>query len=77
MELVINLDEALAERAAAEAERRGSTLEALVRDYLADLTTAVDPGQAMDEFLRLADEYPGDPEPGWRFSRAALYDERL
>lgn len=77
MELVITLDDDLAARARAEAERRGLTLDALLRGYLAEVTSASDQVQAVAEFLRLASQPSGEPEPGWRFKRAELYDRRL
>ncbi len=74
MELVITLDDDLADRARAEAERRGESVEAWIRGLIDALTPAVDPAEAAEAFVRLTREHPGRPDADWRFSRAELYD---
>ncbi len=69
MELVINLDEALAERAAAEAERRGISLSALFSELVEQLDEEERRRRAAEEFVQVALRQPGEAPPGWKFDR--------
>lgn len=74
MVLSVELDEELYRRARAAAERRGESLSALVRQYLEQLGEPADAQAAIADFVRLARRFPGQPEPGWRFIRAEMYE---
>lgn len=66
-------DERLIERARREAERRGTSLNQLIRDDLEELTGGTAPSSQFDrlrELSRLAGGRRGD----WRFDRDEIHD---
>jgi hypothetical protein len=71
--ITLSADERLIERARREAERRGTSLNQLIRDYLAELAGHTAPGSEFDrlrELSHLARGRRGD----WRFDRDEIHD---
>jgi hypothetical protein len=65
MEITLTLDDRLVALARECAERRQTTLDGLVEEFLQQACRRA----AVEEFLRLANEHGGCSEPGWRFDR--------
>ena len=67
--ITLSADERLIDSARAYAQAHGTTLNDLIRGYLAVLAGPMDRQSAADEFRRLALEQSGCSEEGWRFNR--------
>jgi hypothetical protein len=72
MNVTLSIDDQTLSRARTLAQRRGTSLNQMIRDYLATLT-ASDPSQAVAELERLWREEPGD-SGGRGWSREDAYD---
>lgn len=70
MGITVTIRDDVAERARALAEQRAMTLDQLVTELLEQVA----PERPGDAFVRLANQYPGRAEPGWRFDREACHD---
>jgi hypothetical protein len=71
--ITLSADERVIERARREAERRGVSLNQLIREYLEELSGTSDPGSEFErlrELSRLAAGRRGD----WRFDRDELHE---
>ncbi len=75
MNLTLSVDDALAERAREVARQQGTSLNALIRDYLEGLTGRLGGDEILTEFEAMWAE-PGS-SGGRRFKREELYEERL
>jgi hypothetical protein len=75
MNVTLSIDEDLVERARQVARQQGTSLNALIRDYLQSLTDASRGENLAGQFQRLWAERAGH-SGGWRFDREALYQER-
>jgi CRISPR/Cas system-associated protein Csm6 len=73
MNLTLSIDDQTLTRARMLAQRRGTSLNQMVRDYLETLT-ASDPAQAVAELKRLWREEEGDSGGGWTGNREDAYD---
>lgn len=74
MEITLNLDEQVVERARACAEQRQTTLDELVEQTLREIGER----QArIDAWVRWTLAHAGRSEPGWRFNRDELYDRPI
>ena len=76
MNLTLSVDEDVVERARKVARARGTSLNALVREYLESLAgkrRGEEVARAMRKFWT---ESPGN-SGGWKFNREELYEERL
>jgi hypothetical protein len=71
--VTLSADEHLIAAARAYAQAHGTTLNELVRDYLAQLARPLDREAAAKEFVRLARERPGRSPEGWRFNREEVH----
>jgi hypothetical protein len=72
MNITLSVDDSVVTQARLVAQSMGTSLNQLVRDYLAGLA---DPSEAHDdlaEFRRLSSEGHGDSK-GWRFDRDDLH----
>ncbi|MDB4952549.1 MAG: hypothetical protein JWO36_118 [Myxococcales bacterium] len=78
MNITLVVDEDTVERAREVARQQGTSLNALIREYIERLAGRPT-GAAVATRLEAhwKQDPPGHSEPGWRFSRDELYDERL
>jgi plasmid stability protein len=78
MEITVSVDDQLAERARLYAETHGTSVDQMVREYLAQVTEAVakDAKAEADELVRLFQEAKGN-SGDWKFNREEIYEERL
>jgi hypothetical protein len=71
--ITLSADERLLADARAYAAAHDTTLNQLIRDFLARVTNQETSEQAAEEFVRLATEKPGRSEPGFRFNRSEAH----
>lgn len=78
MEITVSVDDQLAERARRYAESHGTSVDQMVREYLAQVTEQVqqDAQAEADELVRLFREAKGNSQ-GWKFNREEIYEDRL
>jgi len=78
MNLTLAVDEATVEKAREVARQQGTSLNALLREYIERLAGRPS-GAELAERLRAHWEHDpaGRSEPGWRFDRDEIYDDRL
>ena len=74
--VTLALDEAVVERAREVARQQGTSLNALIREYVEHLAGQRDAAELAREFKRLWDEGSGRSD-GRRFRREELYEVRL
>lgn len=70
LSITLNLDEETAQRIQLLAQERQLTVEQLVTQ----LVEQAAPERPGDRFARLADQYSGCSEPGWRFNREECWE---
>ena len=75
MHLTLSVEDGLVERAREVARQQGTSLNALIRDYLEGLTGQLGGDEILTEFEAMWAE-PGN-SGGKPFKREELYDERL
>ena len=75
MNLTLSVDDSLVERAREVARQQGTSLNALIRDYLEGLARQAGGDHIVGEFEAMWAE-PGNSK-GRPFKRDELYDERL
>ena len=75
MNVTLSIDDQILARARQLAQRRGMSLNEMVRDYLESLT-ASDPSQVMAELEHLWSEEEGD-SGGWKWNREEVHDRPL
>lgn len=71
--LTLSADEDLIAKARTYAQARGTTLNQMVREYLARLAGGLDPCEAAEEFAALARAAAGRSPEGWRFERDEIH----
>lgn len=71
--ITLSADETLIASARAYAQKHGTTLNDLIRDYLTVLSNPRDPKEVAEEFAREALEQSGCSEEGWRFNREEVH----
>ena len=71
--ITLSADERLIAEARQYAQARNTTLNQLVRDYLAQLTGHPDAAEAAREFADLARARPGRSSTDWTFDREAIH----
>ena len=76
MNITLSADEELIAKARAYAHAHRTTLNQLLRDYMARLTGLLGPAAAADEFVRVARTHAGRSEEGFVFDRQATHDRR-
>jgi hypothetical protein len=72
MNVTLSIDDQILTRARQLAQQQGTSLNQMIRDYLASLTLD-DPAQRTAELDRLWSEDEGDSH-GWTWSREEAYD---
>ncbi len=75
MNLTLSVDDDVVREARRQAERLGSSLNQLVRDYLEQLAGRSDPERDAEEFERLSRQARGD-SGGWKFDRDEIHERR-
>jgi hypothetical protein len=75
MNLTISVDDELLQRARELAQRRGISLQQLLREYLETLVGRSSPEDVADELLRLMDVHGGH-SGGEKFHREDAYEGR-
>jgi hypothetical protein len=71
MNLTLSVDDQVVTRARAKAEALGTSLNQLIRDYLARLAGNDDPERWIEEFVKLSGR--GDAR-GWKFNRDEIHE---
>ncbi len=74
MNITLSADAELIKQSREYAKAHNTSLNQLVRDYLAQLAGGYEPAGAADEFVRLASSMPGRSEQGYKFARDAVHD---
>jgi hypothetical protein len=76
MNVTLSVDDEVLARARRHADRTGTSLNQLVRDYLHELTARDAPHAALTELEALWNEDPGS-SGGRRWTRDSLYDRAI
>ena len=74
--ITLSADENLIDRARAYAQTRHTTVNQLIRDFLARITGQLDSGQAAEEFAALARSHAGRSADEWAFDRQGVHQRR-
>lgn len=78
MSITLSVPPAIVQEARAFAERRGTSLNQLIRDYLADVVTSKAAGKVDDdEFDRLVESEGVTLKKPYRFRRQDAYEEEI
>jgi hypothetical protein len=78
--LTLSLDERIVERAREVARQQGTSLNALIREYVQLLANQSTGDELLREFEAQwaeVDRSPGGSDGGYKFNREELYEERL
>lgn len=73
MNITLSAKESLIKMARRYAQEHGTSLNQLIRDYLASLGSEDADTEAGDYFLQISDRFAGDSK-GWQWKREELYD---
>lgn len=76
MNLTLSIDDVLVERAREVAREQGTSLNALIRDFIEQLAGQSSGEQLLADFQEMW-SVPGDSGTAAKFDRAAVYSERL
>ena len=76
MNITLSVDDAVIEEARRRAEKLGTSVNQLVREYLENFVNQSDAARDAEEFERLSRTSGGNSH-GWKFNRDEIYDERL
>jgi hypothetical protein len=76
MKLTLTIDETVVEKAREVARRQGTSLDALVADYIERLANQSSGDRLLADFEALWAE-PGSSDGKYKFDREELYTERL
>ena len=74
MNITLSADEKLIAKAREYAKDQGTTLNQLLRDYMARVTGEMSPQEAGAEFERLARSHCGRSPEGWKFDREEIHE---
>jgi hypothetical protein len=80
MNLTLAVDERMVERAREIARQQGTSLNALIREYIELLANQVTGDELLTEFQQMwaeIDRSPGGGNRGYKFDREQLYEDRL
>ncbi|MCC6367421.1 MAG: ribbon-helix-helix protein, CopG family [Bryobacterales bacterium] len=75
MNVTLSVDDEVMREARRRAEAMGTSVNQLVRDYLAQFAGFTDPAALAKEFERLSRESKGNSR-GWKFNREELHERR-
>jgi antitoxin component of RelBE/YafQ-DinJ toxin-antitoxin module len=73
MTLQLSIDDSIVQGARKVAESMGTSIDQLIKDYLARLTSSGDIEAELEELERLSEEAKGDSRGG-KFNRDEIYD---
>lgn len=80
MNITLAVDERTVERAREIARQQGTSLNALIREYIELLANQATGEELLEEFQKMwaeIDRSPGGSSSGYRFDREEIYEERL
>jgi hypothetical protein len=75
MNVTLSIEDDVMREARRRAEAMGTSVNQIVRDYLAQFAGLTDPGALADEFERLSRTSKGKSR-GWIFNREELHERR-
>ena len=75
MNITLSVDQQIVERARERASVMGKSLNQAVRDYLQHLAGDDDIEREIEFFVQTSGQ--GNPEPGWKWNRDEIYEERI
>jgi hypothetical protein len=73
--VTLSIDDEVIQRARAKAEKMGTSVNQLIRDYLQQLAGESDAAADAEEFARLSYLTCGDSQ-GWKFNREEVHQRR-
>ena len=76
MNITLSADGELIEKSRRLAREKGTSLNQVIRDYLADYVDERKSSSVADEFERLVREASGRSSAGYRFSREGAHERR-
>jgi len=76
MNITLSADEELINKSREYAKAHHTTLNRLIRNYLARISGGHDAEKTADEFVALARAMPGRSDDHYRFSRDDIYDRQ-
>jgi hypothetical protein len=71
--ITLSADEEVIAKARSYAKEHNTTVNQLIRDYLAELVGKQDSESLAAEFDKIVQQHAGYPEEGWRFNREEIY----
>jgi hypothetical protein len=74
MNVTLSIEDETVERVRRLAQQRGTSLNQMVRDYLATLVQGPEAAQTVAELEAAWDTSPARPEPGMRWSRDEIHE---
>ena len=75
MNITLSIDEQIAERAREKLRAMGKSLNQEIRDHLQHLAGDDDLERAIELFVKTSGQ--GKPDPGWKWNRDELYEDRI
>jgi hypothetical protein len=75
MNITLSIDDEVIQEARRRAETLGTSVNQLIREYLAQFAGKKDPNALADEFVQLSRASGGD-SGGWKFNRDELHERR-
>ena len=75
MNITLSIDDEVVQKARRRAEALGTSVNQLVREYLAQLAGKSDPQADAQEFVRLSRMAKGNTQ-GWKFNREEAYERK-
>ena len=74
MNITLSVDKKLIDKSRAYAKKHNTTLNNLVRQYLARIVNDSESQQAADEFAHIAEKNAGKSNNGYHFNRNDIYN---
>jgi hypothetical protein len=74
MNITLSADKKLIDKSRAYAKKHNTTLNNLVRQYLARIVNDSESRQAADEFAQIAKNHAGKSDNNYRFNRGDIYN---
>ena len=75
MNVTLSIDDAVIREARKRAEKMGTSVNQLIRDYLEQFAGKRDVKRDLEEFERLSRAAKGDSK-GWKFNRDEIHERR-
>lgn len=74
MNITLSADQDLIKKSRQYAQQKGLSLNALIRNFLKNISGENDKSASAQEFAQLAESGAGCSEPGYRFNRDEIHD---